>query len=292
MAALSFTSCQKEEKASSQKFFASFEQAGNGKVSLDQNLNMYWDENDNSSMILVTTFGEDGESDHCSTYFPSSISADGKTAVLEYSDLWGYLPFPGGIQGPFYAATDAISWIDMSLNSDGSLHLDEVYSTEIGGYCVSHFMPMVARADNFGQLNFKHITGVLKMFVNLPEGYEIENVAIFNSDATATTFQAWPQSCDVAWDAQGEITLSNVTYYEADDEPGDWMNLYAEVGNGFYYQSLPVGDLGGLAFVVYAYDEDGNSVTFRKDMRPTASIHIERAGISTLTLTYTVDDIL
>lgn len=49
--ALSFTSCQKEESTTNnQQFIASFEQTGNGKASVDSDLQMYWSETLNNGL--------------------------------------------------------------------------------------------------------------------------------------------------------------------------------------------------------------------------------------------------
>lgn len=280
MAALGFTSCQKEESTTdNQKFTASFEQAGNDKCSVDENLQMYWSENLINSLIAVYAPGFAENSGYpFSAYFPSFISADGKTAILEHSDYLVIPPFPAGQQGPFYAVSDAVNWSTSHINSDGSLHVGTVT-------WIYDFMPMVGCANNFGKIQFKHLMGILKAYVNLPEGYTASNVLM-------TTFnQAYQPSvmngCDVTWDANGEITLSNIA-------KGYFLNstyAYFIDGNGFFFCPACPGDWNKIIFFVDAQDDAGNEITFYKEMNDNASIHIERAGITTITLNMTMDDV-
>lgn len=229
VAALSFTSCQKEESTTNnQKFIASFEQAGNDKVSVDADLQMYWKDNWMSSTIAVYAPGlADITGYSFKNYHPSSISADDKTAVLEHS-IETESPFPANQQGPFYAISDAISRETSHINSDGSFHVGAPYTN-------LYYMPMVGRAENFGTMQFKHILGILKVYVNLPEGYTATYVYMttYNQAFQPSVMNA----CDVTWDANGEITLSNIVKDYMNSTYADFLN-----GNGFFFRSVCPGD--------------------------------------------------
>lgn len=92
----------------------------------------------------------------------SSISADGKTTVLDcYANS-----FPADQHGPFFAKTEGIG-SGSFINSDNtSFHVGFLDCSNLRGV-----LPMVARADNYGALCFEHILGILKVYVNIPEGY-------------------------------------------------------------------------------------------------------------------------
>lgn len=298
MAALSFTSCQKEESATAnQKFIASFEQTGFGKFSVDEDLQMYWDtanENTSSASNLCFVFApgfsqSDGENAGCgfTTYSTTDISSDGKTAVLEYTNQLGYAPFPANQQGPFYVVSNISSnvswgWPEYHINSDGSFHIGLIYELMTG---FNGIMPMIARADNFGRLKFKHIFGLLKIYVNLPEGFEVSRVTL----STTHLFANDPltiDGCDVYWDANGDISLANI------DRGIRNIQFPLRRGNGFYIAPVCPGDWGDLGFIVRADDSNQQSHRFIKTMAEGATIHIERAGITTLTLNYTENDIV
>lgn len=280
MAALSFTSCQKEESyIANQQFIASFEQAGNDKVTVDNDLQMYWSTEEQNKAIFVYApgFSTNDAYYECTIYRPTDISSNGKTAVLEYDDSYapyGFGPFPAGQQGPFYAMTNT-SWFDDShINTDGSFHVGYNDGTNSEYFGI---MPMIARADNFGTLKFKHLFGMLKVYVNLPEGFEVsEVIASFPSGYT----------CDVYWDANDNISLANID--------GTYSQGFSTLrhGNGFYYVPVCPGVWGDLWFHVAAVDRNQNVREFQKDMKPNATITIERAGITTLTLNYTENDMV
>lgn len=164
VAALSFTSCQKEESTTNnQKFIASFEQAGNDKFYVDADLQMYWKDNWMSSTIAVYAPGLADITGYSFTnYYPSSISADGKTAVLEYNNNPEPQDFPANQQGPFYAVSNAVNWATSHINSEGSFHAG-------GAFSGRYHMPMVGRADNFGAMQFKHLMGILKAYATCPK---------------------------------------------------------------------------------------------------------------------------
>lgn len=276
VAALSLTSCQKEESTTNnQKFIASFEQAGNDKCTIDENLQMVWRYSYwNSEIGVRVPESTISNSDHFCIFYPTSISDDGKTAVLEYLAANSHDPFPADQQGPFYATNYAIHWYDSYINNDGSYH--------VGGIIHSTFplyTPMIARAENYGELHFKHLLGILKIYVNMPEGYGqlggiIRGNSLFVMDG-----------CDVTWDANGEITLSNI-------ERGTQSSSQSLLkGNGFFYFQACPGDWTDLTFEISAADANNVTKRFRKTMNPNASIHIERAGITTLTINFTENDI-
>lgn len=283
MAALSFTSCQKEESyIANQQFIASFEQAGNDKVNCNSNLEMYWEGSSYSSAIGVYAPGfvnSDGQS-QVKTYRPSTVSTDLKTAVLESTD-----PFPANQQGPFYAISSVINRASSYINEDGSFH---------AGRCrpqpyflvpsANNVMPMIARADNYGELKFKHLFGILKIFLNLPEGYTVTDFYV-----AAVGYSVLPScidGCDVYWDDNDNISLANISL------DTNWSTPPAYLGNGFYYVPVCPGDWSNLRFVVFGRDNANQSVSLEKNMAEGATIHIERAGITTLTLNYTENDIV
>ena len=281
MAALSFTSCQKEESyTANQQFIASFEQTGNDKVTVDEDLQMYWSNIEINSMLGVFapgfSFEEiDGYINYCTTYYPTDISPDGKTAVLEHAPY--YPPFPTGQQGPFYAVSDAVMWESSHINDDGSFH--------IGGIIpATDFMPMVARADNYGALKFKHLFGMMKVYVNLPEDLNIVYVSIEPSYRYPSLFHL--NGCDVSWDANGEISLSNIDNSINDEE------FRLRQGNGFYFISACPGDWRDLTFTVYGTTQNQQDRWYAKWMDSDASIHVERAGITTITLNFTENDLV
>lgn len=276
MAALGLSSCQKEENISNKIIIATFEQAVNGKVSLDADLQMFWMNDYNSSMIGIATFADNGGMDQLSSYYPTSISDDGKIAVLEYSDYRE--PFTAGTTGPFYAFTEAIGWNSVTMNEDGSLQMSVFSSYRTS--TTSYIMPMVARSDDLGTLNFKHLCGVLKVTVNLPDGCT-EGIDSVKYYSTASDYnEGCLESCDVTFDAHGNITLSNLQCWDA-----TCHDVFVP-GNGFFYCSMCPGDIHNLQFVVKT---DEGSV-YVKTMSPTAAIHIERAGITTLELNLTDAD--
>ncbi|MBQ0159511.1 MAG: hypothetical protein KBT28_02655 [Bacteroidales bacterium] len=61
-------------------------------------------------------------------------------------------------------------------------------------------------------------------------------------------------------------------------------------GNGFYFCAVSPGDWRLLMFEVTARGDNYNIVRFRKTMNANASIHVERAGFTTLTLNCTEND--
>lgn len=101
---------------------------------------------------------------HYTEYIPTSISSDKKTAVLEYYDNPNVQPFPADQQGPFYAINRFGGiWpaLDSYINTDGSFHIESAHpGTSFNNYS---FMPMIARADNYGQLPFNHILACSKL---------------------------------------------------------------------------------------------------------------------------------
>ncbi|MCQ2294641.1 MAG: hypothetical protein MJZ67_03210 [Bacteroidales bacterium] len=273
VAALSLTACHKEESSTdNQKFIASFEQVGNGKFSIDGDLQMYWDD-----IWFHTLFGvyvpesTVSNPEHFSVFKATSISEDGKTAVFEYYNTAIYAPFPAGQQGPFYAASDYVQWNVSHINDDGSFHVGIANN-------VGYMTPMVARSDDFGELHFKHLFGILKIYLNLPEGYEPRYIR---------TQKRYMKNCDVTWDANGEITLSNFEVVK----PYDDYEIYWRGNNGFFYSSVCPGDMTGITFSLETKDANNVTKIFRKTMNPNASIHIERAGITTLTINFTENDI-
>lgn len=163
VAALSFTSCQKEESTTNnQKFIASFEQAGNDKVSVDADLQMYWHIYGWKDIAVYAPGFVDLTGYPLVLYRPSSISADGKTAVLEQKHQYGIPDVPANQQGPFYAVSNAVNWATSHINSDGSFHAG-------GAFSGRYHMPMVGRADNFGAMQFKHLMGILKAYATCPK---------------------------------------------------------------------------------------------------------------------------
>lgn len=278
MAALSFTSCQKEESTTNnQKFIPSFEQAGNDKFNVDSDLQMYWDDSYYNNMVPVYAPGFTSSlGSKFTSHVPSSISDDGKTAILEYFDYGGFNPFPANQQGPFYAVSDAIDWSYSHINTDGSFHAGGIYDHE-------SFMPMVARADNYGALQFKHLMGMLNVYVSVPEEYSIVTNVYLNTIGYAID-PTLLNSCDVNWDANGDITLSNIENYIT----SEYYPLRS--GNGFYFVPVCPGDWGDLKFEVYVIDDNQRQHRFAKTMADGASNHVERAGITTLTLNMTMND--
>lgn len=293
MAALSFTSCQKEESyIANQQFIASFEQTGNDKVTIDDDFQMYWASDDvgngNNSTIAVFAPGFETPNGHGYTeYYPTYISPDGKSAILEYTGWGNTTPFPADQQGPFYAISGLAIWPQYcQINADGTFHIGSWSPL----FVIDHqIMPMVARADNFGELKFKHIFGILKIYINLPEGYDEEFF-----DATSTQAEDNPVSfygCDVYWDANGDISMRNIQLGGYSGW-GSGATLYKIKGNGFYYAPVFPGDLNNLHFTVNTRNANQRRVTFVKNMAEGATIHIERAGITTLTLNYTENDMI
>ncbi|MCQ2282208.1 MAG: hypothetical protein MJZ99_06255 [Bacteroidales bacterium] len=277
VAALSFTSCQKEESTTNnQKFIASFEQAGNDKFYVDADLQMYWHIYGWNDIAVYAPGFVDLTGYSLVLYRPSSISADGKVAVLEQKHQYGIPDVPADQQGPFYAISDAISRETSHINSDGSFHVGAPYTN-------LYYMPMVGRAENFGTMQFKHILGILKVYVNLPEGYTASdvNMRTVNPAYNPTVIN----SCDVTWDANGEITLSNI------EKAYTSYNSFFFRGNGYFYRQVCPGDWTKILFYVDAQDGTGNGISFFKAMNDNASIHIERAGITTITLNITMDDV-
>lgn len=293
VAALSFTSCQKEESTTNQQFIASFEQTGNDKITVDDDLQMYWKEGMGNSMIIMYAPGyiqENTTSINFTYYAPTSISADGKTAVLEYySHTWGFidaLPFPADQQGPFYGVTSAVNHFQCEINDDGSFHVGTCYQNN--SIFDRKRMPMVARADNYGALQFKHLFGMLKVYLNLPQGYTVDYLT-FNS-TPGSYDPSYLNNCDVNWDANGDISMSNINL-RITPQSGSSISTFRE-GNGFYFIPLCPGDWGNLVFEVGTYDENQNTHYFQKTMAQGASIHIERAGITTLTLNMSMNDMI
>lgn len=278
MAALNFTSCQKEESATAnQKFIASFEQTGNDKVTVDDDLQMYWKDDILNSTISVFAPGYvSSRGDKHTDYYPTTISADGKTAILEGR---GDERFPANQQGPFYAATSYISTYSSQINADGSFHV-------VGTLFMSNSkcMPMIARADNYGELKFKHLFGILKIIVNLPEGFRLNNVNITSVNGAVNP--SYLNECDVTWDANGYISLANISF----NTPP--IILPISRGNGFCFAPVCPGDWGSLKFNVNTTDEQQQDHRFSKTMASNATIHIERAGITTLTLNLTENDMV
>lgn len=278
VAALSFTSCQKEESTNNnQKFIASFEQAGNDKFYVDADLQMYWHIYGWNDIAVYAPGFVDLTGYPLVLYRPSSISADGKVAVLEQKHQYGIPDVPADQQGPFYAISDAISRETSHINSDGSFHVGAPYTN-------LYYMPMVGRAENFGTMQFKHILGILKVYVNLPEGYTATSVYMttYNQAFQPSVMNA----CNVTWDANGEITLSNIVKDYMNSTYADFLN-----GNGFFFRSVCPGDWTKIIFYVDAQDGTGNRISFFKAMNDNASIHIERAGITTITLNITMDNV-
>lgn len=163
VAALSSTSCQKEESTTNnQKFIASFEQAGNDKFYVDADLQMYWHIYGWNDIAVYALGFVDLTGYPLVLYRPSSISADGKTAVLEQKHQYGIPDVPANQQGPFYAVSNAVNWATSHINSDGSFHAG-------GAFSGRYHMPMVGRADNFGAMQFKHLMGILKAYATCPK---------------------------------------------------------------------------------------------------------------------------
>lgn len=284
LAAVSLTSCQKDENGNNQKFFATFEQAG--KCMLGDNLIMRWNDNSDSNYFYIFPVSN---IDLMTTYAPTSISADGRSAVLEYVALWSSSPspFPAGQQGPFIAFINANEEY-AEMNSDGSLHLQYIDAdwSEEDEYpaCI---MPMVARANDFGSMQFKHLYGVLNFNVTLPEGYELYEIDITCGD-DVDPFAL--ESCDVSWNTSGDITLSNIVHYE--EEMGDnEVHLRRAVKTAHnWFLPLPPGSYSTLEFYVVALDSEGNGYIAEKHIAEGRSITIERAGISNLTFSIDEDD--
>lgn len=280
VAALSLTACHKEESTTNnQKFIASFEQAGNGKATIDADLQMYWNEYIVNNLVGIFAPGFRFERNSTiyeyTPYYAASISDDGKTAVLEHYPHRTIPPFPADQQGPFYAATDVLLWADCHINADGSLHIGKI---QPNGAILENIMPMVARADNYGELKFKHVYGLLKVYVNLPQEYTADKVYI---NPIPFIFNG----CDVYWDANGEISLSNIEMFNV----SGFQSICK--GNGFFFAPLCPGNWENLKFRVKAFDNNQQERTFLKTMNTNASIHIERAGITTLTINLTENDI-
>ncbi len=283
MAALSFTSCQKEESyIANQKFIASFEQAGNDKVTSNSDLEMYWESSGSYSDIGVYAPGfvnSDGQS-QVKTYRPSTISTDLKTAVLESTD-----PFPANQQGPFYAISRIINNASSYINEDGSFHAGKCRpQPSLFFPSAENVMPMIARADNYGELKFKHLFGILKIFLNLPEGFVVNQ--IFVAAAEGSLLPTCIDGCDVYWDDNDNISLANISLTT------NWSTPSAYRGRDFYYVPVCPGDWSNLRFRVIGWDSVTNhyNVVLEKTMAEGATIHIERAGITTLTLNYTEND--
>lgn len=93
-------------------------------------------------------------------------------------------------------------------------------------------------------------------------------------------------ACNVTWDANSEITLSNIVKDYMNSTYADFLN-----GNGFFFRPVCPGDWTKIIFYVDAQDGTGNGISFFKAMNDNASIHIERAGITTITLNITMDDV-
>lgn len=241
---------------------------------------MFWTSDTNAyqrRVIYVRAPGflnSDGE-EIASVYYPTSISADGKTAILDCSSR----PFPADQQGPFFAYTYA-STSGTHINADNtSLHVGNTHDW----YGAT---PMVARADNYGELCFKHLFGVLKIYVNMPQGYTPVSYYSFRIECGFGNDLSQMASCDVNWDANGEITMSNIVKLSHSN------SVDCRFGNGYYFCMACPGDWENLQFEGLAVGPDDYAHWFRKTMAEGASIHIERAGITTITINYTEDDMV
>lgn len=281
VAAVSFTSCQKEEStANKQQFIASLEQTVSDKISANANLQMHWSEDIATSMVYIYVEPYPTVT-WSTTYAPTSISTDKKTAVLEHNFSTSIAPFPDGQEGPFYAITNAIRH-DSCYIENGTFVVRGISPSTLANNGV---LPMVARADNFGNLQFKHLFGILKANVEVPEGYEVNGVYlnVINGSYNPLTLKR----AVVTWNANGEIEISDVLNVARNGHYDSFRE-----GNGFYYLPACCGDWNNLEFVVSAVSENLNQVAFVKVMNPQAFIHIERAGITTVTLRMTQDDMV
>lgn len=179
--------------------------------------------------------------------------------------------------------------LDSYINNDGSFHIESAHpGTSFNNYS---FMPMIARADNYGQLPFKHIFGMLKTIVTVPDGYTVTGVTLIGLVGVYTPDTI--EGCDVSWDENGDITISNITKVALQaNQREDLRNYSFKEGNGYYYLAACPGDWTDLRFKVEAVNSNQSQVAFVKTMNPNSSIHLERAGITTLNLNMTPDDLV
>lgn len=293
LTALSLTSCQKEEQTISHKFFATAEQAQNDKCMIDENMMMYWegDSTKTASHISIYQLNAENNIVGMSDYYPSQISADGRSAVLTHHPLSFMSDFEDNVQGPFFATPGTTELFGFS--PEGGLYLGPSTPQYTDGhYC----MPMVAYGSSYGDLKFKHVMGVLKIVVTMPPA---SGPFVFYAGDTmevSCTNSEYDKCCasqiNMTWNTQGEFAVTSCYFKQY----GSWYtqsstNIAAPMGNGVYYIPLPVGQITDLKFHMIGHDGFGATHHFVKTMNSTSTITIERAGITTVNLSYDADNI-